>query len=94
MYMYQCVPTSLGINYFIFLSFIYQDGQLFLPLDGIIFSRYLHRLDDELEKLEDLQVEKRHIGSHYRLQHASKEDTIRSIIGKERELFEGPGFGE
>ena len=58
------------------------------------FSRYLHRLDDELEKLEDLQGEKCHIRSHYRLQHASKEDTIRSIIVKERELFEGPGFGE
>ena len=60
----------------------------------LFFSRYLHRLDDELEKLEDLQVEKRHIRSHYRLQHASREDTIRSIIVKERELFEGPGFGE
>ena len=60
----------------------------------VFFSRYLHRLDDELEKLEDLQGEKHHIRSHYRLQHASREDTIRSIIVKERELFEGPGFGE
>ena len=57
-------------------------------------SRYLHCFDDELEKLEDLQVEKRHIGSHYRLQHASKEDTIRSITVKERKLLEGSGFDE
>ena len=56
-------------------------------------SSYLHRLDDELETL-DLQTEKRHTGSHYRLQHASREDAIRSIIVKERELYEGPGFGK
>ena len=56
-------------------------------------SSYLHRLDDELEML-DLQTEKRHTGSHYRLQQTSQEDAIRSIIVKERELFEGQGFGK
>ena len=56
-------------------------------------SSYLHRLDDELEML-DLRTKKRHMGCHYQLRHTSREDAIRSITVKEREVFEGPGFGK
>lgn len=58
------------------------------------FCRYLHRNDDELEKIIEMEAEKSHTSSHYRLQYASREDALRSLIVKERELFEGLGFGE
>ena len=56
---------------------------------------YLSRHDDQLEEIVGLQLEKtHHTSSHYRQQHANKEDTLRHVIMKERELFEGAGFGK
>ena len=39
-------------------------------------------------------MEKNHTSSHYRQQFAAREDALTSIIVRERELFEGAGFGE
>ena len=50
----------------------------------------LHRNDKELEKILEMEVEKSHTSSHYRHQFASREDSLRLLIVKERELFEGP----
>ena len=55
---------------------------------------YLHRNDEELEKILKMETEKSHTSSHYRHQFASCEDALRSLIVKERELFQGAGFGQ
>ena len=57
-------------------------------------TSYLHRNDEELEKILEMETEKSHTSSHYRQQFASREDTLRSLIVKERELFQGAGFGQ
>lgn len=57
-------------------------------------NSYLHRNDEELEKMLAMETEKSHTSSHYRHQFASREDALRSLILKERELFEGAGFGQ
>ena len=54
----------------------------------------MHRNDGELEKILEMEAEKSHTSSHYRLQYANREDALRLLIVRERELFEGPGFGE
>ena len=60
----------------------------------VFFFRYLHRNDAELDSLLEPQCEKKHTGRHYRLQFAPREDALRSGMVKERELFQGPGFGQ
>ena len=66
------------------VSYLYPIYNLIIPHDGIM----------ELFLSPGIFIIL--IGRHNRLQHASKysKDTIRSIIVKERELFEGSGFGE
>ena len=59
-----------------------------------MYFRYLHRNDEKLEKILKIESDKGHASSHYRLQYASREDTLRSLIVKEIEMFEGPGFGK
>lgn len=53
---------------------------------------YLQRHDDELAQLEALQSD-HHTSAHYRQQHGSREDALRMLMVKEREMLEGPGFG-
>ena len=54
--------------------------------------RYLQRNSTELMELESCQSDP-HTAAHYRQQHASREDAVRMLIEKEREMLEGPGFG-
>ena len=55
---------------------------------------YLTRHDAELERLAQLQGGKGRLTEHYRLQHASKEDSLRLSIARERELYQTAGIGE
>lgn len=55
--------------------------------------RYIQRFDGELETIVELQSGKSCMASYHRLQHASKEDTLRQVIQRETQLFQSSGFG-
>ena len=52
--------------------------------------RYLHRFDQELEKINEQNSIKGRQGRA----HASREDTLNTIIERERELYDTCGIGE
>ncbi|XP_003382505.1 PREDICTED: translation machinery-associated protein 16-like [Amphimedon queenslandica] len=51
-----------------------------------LIELYLHRLDDELDSITERQ-ERGCLSAHYRMQHASREDTIRLLITQEQHTF-------
>uniref|UniRef100_A0A6M2DQE6 Putative translation machinery-associated protein 16 n=1 Tax=Xenopsylla cheopis TaxID=163159 RepID=A0A6M2DQE6_XENCH len=53
-----------------------------------LFEKYLSRFDEELEQI----ALKRSIGGHRNRQHASRQDTIRMTIEREREEYNGCGI--
>ena len=56
----------------------------------ISFLRYLHRFDHELEKINEQNSIKGRQGRA----HASREDTLNTVIERERELYNTCGIGE
>ena len=52
--------------------------------------RYLHRFDQELEKIN----EQNNIKGRQGRAHASREDALKTIIERERELYDTCGIGE
>ena len=54
-----------------------------------IFSRYLHRFDEELQQINEQNSIKGRQGRA----HASREDTLRNVIERERELYNTCGIG-
>ena len=61
-------------------------------INTLSLYRYLHRLDDELDSITERQ-ERGCLSAHYRMQHASREDTIRLLITQERHAFLTTGIG-
>ncbi|XP_026475100.1 translation machinery-associated protein 16 homolog isoform X2 [Ctenocephalides felis] len=53
-----------------------------------LFEKYLSRFDEELEQI----ALKRSIGGHRNHQHASRQDTIRMTLEREREEYMGCGI--
>ena len=60
----------------------------------VYFVRYLHRLDESLDEITDIQSGKVHTATHYRHQYASREDKIRETIVRERQVFNSSGIGK
>lgn len=56
----------------------------------VMSFRHLHRLDQELAAIATVNGLPHRHGRQY----SSREDALLSTIAKERELFEGAGFGE
>lgn len=61
---------------------------IFKVISYSIYSRYLSRFDEELEQI----ALKRSIGGHRNHQHASRQDTIRMTLEREREEYMGCGI--
>lgn len=66
--------------------------QMFVSLWTVLVMslRHLHRLDQELAAIATVNGLPHRHGRQY----SSREDALLSTIAKERELFEGAGFGE
>ena len=60
----------------------------------VYFVRYLHRLDESLDEITDIQSGKVHTATHYRHQYASREDKIRETTVRERQVFNSSGIGK
>ena len=57
---------------------------------GCCSYRHLHRLDQELAAITTVNS----LPNRHGRQYSSREDALMSTVAKERELFEGAGFGK
>ena len=56
----------------------------------VLSCRHLHRLDQELAAIATVNS----LPNRHGRQYSSREDSLIATVSKERELFEGAGFGK